>query len=99
MDNIRMNIKEMGINTMNWVDSVQDRDYFRAIVNAALNLISHGVTLVSHQTAFKFSCLVVLSALKDMSLSLETLVCLPHPWYQISSLSVNFKANILQVHP
>ena len=26
-DNIRMNLKEIGINTRNWVDSAQDRDY------------------------------------------------------------------------
>ena len=26
-NNIRMYVKEMGINTRNWVDSVQDRDY------------------------------------------------------------------------
>ena len=37
-DNIRMSIKEIGINTRNWVDSAQDRDYWRALVNAALNL-------------------------------------------------------------
>ena len=37
-DNIRMNLKEIGINTRNWVDSTQDRDYWRALVNAALNL-------------------------------------------------------------
>jgi hypothetical protein len=36
-DNIRMNLKEIGIDTRNWVDSVQDRDYWRALVNAALN--------------------------------------------------------------
>ena len=36
--NIRLDLKEMGINTRNWVDSVQDRDYWRALVNAALNL-------------------------------------------------------------
>ena len=37
-DNIRMDPEEIGINAGNWVDSVQDRDYWRAIVNAALNL-------------------------------------------------------------
>ena len=36
-ENIRMNLKEIGINTRNWVDSAQDRDYWRALVNAALN--------------------------------------------------------------
>ena len=35
--NIRMDIKETVINTRNWVDSTQDRDYWRALVNAALN--------------------------------------------------------------
>ena len=33
-DNIRMNLKEMGINTKDWVDSAQDRDYWKAFVNA-----------------------------------------------------------------
>ena len=37
-DNIRMDLYEIGINVGNWVDSAQDRDYWRAIVNAALNL-------------------------------------------------------------
>ena len=37
-DNIRMDLKEMGINTRNWVDSAQDRDYWRVLVNAVLNL-------------------------------------------------------------
>ena len=37
-DNIRMDFKEMGINTKNWVDLAQDRDYWRALANAVLNL-------------------------------------------------------------
>ena len=37
-DNIRMDLKEIGINTRNWVGSARDRDYWRALVNAALNL-------------------------------------------------------------
>ena len=31
-------VKEIGINTRNWVDSAENRDYWRALVNAALNL-------------------------------------------------------------
>ena len=37
-DNIGMNLEEIGINAGNWVDSAQDRNYWRALVNAALNL-------------------------------------------------------------
>ena len=37
-DNIRMNLEEIGINAGNLVDSAQDRNYWRALVNAALNL-------------------------------------------------------------
>ena len=33
-----MDLKKIGINTRNWVDSIQDRDYWRALVNAALKL-------------------------------------------------------------
>ena len=39
--NIRMDLKEIGINSRNLVDSAQDRDYWRALVNAALNLQLH----------------------------------------------------------
>ena len=31
-DNIRMNLKEIGINMRNWVDFSQNRDYRRALV-------------------------------------------------------------------
>ena len=37
-DNIRMDLEEIGTNAGNWVDSAQDRNYRRALVNAALNL-------------------------------------------------------------
>ena len=37
-DNIRIDLEEIGINAGNWIDSAQDRDYWRALVNATLNL-------------------------------------------------------------
>jgi hypothetical protein len=37
-DNIRMDLEEIGINIRNWIDLAQDRDYWRALVNVALNL-------------------------------------------------------------
>ena len=39
-ENIRMDLKETGINTRNMVDLAQDRDYWRAFVNVALNLLT-----------------------------------------------------------
>ena len=35
---IRMHHEEIGINAGHWVDSAQDSYYWRALVNAALNL-------------------------------------------------------------
>ena len=37
-DNIRMDLEEIGITVGNWVDSVQDRDYWKTLLNVALNL-------------------------------------------------------------
>ena len=36
-DYIRMRLEEIGVNAGNWGDSAQDRNYWRALVNAALN--------------------------------------------------------------
>ena len=33
-----MDLKQIGIDVRNWVDSAQDRDYLRALVNVALNI-------------------------------------------------------------
>ena len=37
-DSIRVNLKDIAIDTRNWVDSAEDRDYWRALVNATLNV-------------------------------------------------------------
>jgi hypothetical protein len=47
-DNIRMDLEEIGIDAGNWVDWAQDRNYWRGLVNAALNLrVSEAMELVS----------------------------------------------------
>ena len=37
-DNIRIDFDEIGINMGNWVDSTQDRDYWRALENVYLRI-------------------------------------------------------------
>ena len=46
-DNIRMDLEEIGINASNWVDSAQNRDYWRAIkYDKLLPFISDAVPYV-----------------------------------------------------
>ena len=40
-DNVRMDLEEIDISTRNWIDSAQDKDYWRTLLNAALNLWVH----------------------------------------------------------
>ena len=37
-ENIRIDLKEIDIYTRNWVQSAQDRDYWRTLVNVERNL-------------------------------------------------------------
>jgi hypothetical protein len=37
-EDIRMDLKEIGVYARNWVDSALDNDYWRAFLNTSLNL-------------------------------------------------------------
>jgi hypothetical protein len=38
MDNIKMDLRELGWDGMEWIDLVQDMDQWRALLNTVLNL-------------------------------------------------------------
>jgi hypothetical protein len=38
VDNIKMDLREIGWDELDWMDMVQERDKWRALVNTVLNL-------------------------------------------------------------
>jgi len=67
-----MDLEEIGINTRNWVDLAQVRDYWRALVNAALNLrVLYAMELVNSSKSLSF-CIVVTLSLRPCSLPFMT---------------------------
>jgi hypothetical protein len=38
VDNIKMDLREIGWDGMDWIDLAQDRDLWRALVNSVMNL-------------------------------------------------------------
>jgi hypothetical protein len=38
VDNIKIDVRQIGWNDMDWIDLAQDRDQWRALVNTVMNL-------------------------------------------------------------
>jgi hypothetical protein len=41
VDNIKMDLSEIGWDGMDWMEVAQDRDKWRALVNTVMNQVSH----------------------------------------------------------
>jgi hypothetical protein len=39
VDNIKMNLREIGWDGVDWIDMAQDRDQWRALVNTVMNIL------------------------------------------------------------
>ena len=51
-----MDLREIGINTRNWVDSAQDKDYWRALVNVVSNLrVPWAMELVNNNKSMAYN--------------------------------------------
>ena len=62
-----MDLKEISINTRNWVVSAQDRDYWRALVNAVLNLpVPKAMELVVSPIWGKYKIMVYLTIMANL---------------------------------
>ena len=56
-----MDLKEIGIKTINWIDSAQDRDYWWALVNAALNLrVPYATELVHNNNVIIIIIIIII---------------------------------------
>ena len=64
-DNIGMGLKEIDINTRNWVNSVQDRDYWRGLMNTAQNLwVPQFIEVISYILSEKKPGIISIVSLK-----------------------------------
>ena len=70
-DNIKMDLKEICVNTRDWIDSTQDRDYWRVLVNEVLNLRISSWELVRKSTALHIGKVYVSVYSAAWSLSLS----------------------------
>ena len=59
--------REINVNSSNWVDSAQDRNYWRALVNATLNLrFPRAIRLVPDKKRPMVSAIVALTIITEV---------------------------------
>ena len=69
---------ELGINTRNWIDLSHDRDYWRALLNAALNVFARWEDVVYKRNLTRIDDLILHACngsgrrAEDMGLSLDS---------------------------
>jgi hypothetical protein len=81
-DSTRMDLKEIGVNTRNWVNSAQKRDYWKVLLNAALNCLVPYVIELEHEQEFN-------TGKKEVPLKLASQTSFCQEKKQV--LSINFK--------
>jgi hypothetical protein len=47
VDNIKMDLREIGWDRKDWIDLVQDRDQWKALVNTVMNFGFHKMLVIS----------------------------------------------------
>ena len=99
-NNVRMDLKEISINTSNWVDSAQYRDYWRALVNLALNLRApQAMELVSIRIMGNYKSNISQRFTAACTLEICLLYNIKDVFTNFHYLRAHFKNNLLARHP
>jgi hypothetical protein len=88
VDNIKIDLREIGWVFMDWIDLAQDREQWRALVNTVMNLVFHkmlGRSWVAAQ----------LAASQEGLSSMRVVICVKVPFSITSRMLTGVKVQIL----